>query len=89
MSVQHVVKQRLFRRSLFGAALLVALPCVAEQAAFTTNIEMSNAVSAPVFAMASPVAGLIRQPCRSVVSLPSSGVRRPAYGRSTMRSRWR
>jgi len=57
MSVQHAVKQRLFRRSLVGAALLVAMPCMAEQAAFTTNTEMSNAVSAPVFAMASPGCG--------------------------------
>lgn len=57
MSIHHSATRRLIRRSVFGAAVFVALPSIAQQSAFTTNVEVANAVSAPVFAMASPGCG--------------------------------
>ena len=55
MSMHHPAPR--ICRALCNVALLVALPCAAQNASFGTNIEMSNAVSAPVFAMAAPGCG--------------------------------
>jgi hypothetical protein len=55
MSTQSRIFSRRVARCLFvSAALFVALPCSAQEARFTTNVESSNAVFAPVYAAAAP-----------------------------------
>jgi hypothetical protein len=57
MFIQYPAAQRAVRRSVFGAALFIALPCLGQQSLAPANTQPFNAVSAPFFAAASPGCG--------------------------------